>query len=99
MNDEKVERETIMPDISDENKRTTWRDPMPYELDLEEFNAIWDLIKTWDIGLPFDITTSGAQLYSGATGNHVVAILDALRAIGEISELYQPELEDSVHNV
>jgi hypothetical protein len=52
---------------------------------------VWDCIKNWDIGLPFDITKSGAQLYSGATGNHVVAILDALRAINIIPKLEQPK--------
>jgi hypothetical protein len=72
-------------------RRATWRDPLPYELDLPEFNAIWDCIKEWDIGTPFDITIDGAQLYSGATGNHVVAILDALRGIGLIDKLKQPE--------
>lgn len=56
-----------------------WRDPLPEELNTPEFNAVWDCIKNWDIGLPFDIHPSGGQMYSGATGNHVVAILDALR--------------------
>ena len=97
IDDAKEERETMLDciaDISDENKRiarVAWRDPLPYELDLGEFNAVWECIKNWDIGLPFEITIQGAQLYSGATGNHVVAILDALRAIGEIAELQQPE--------
>jgi len=55
-----------------------WRDPLPEELDTSEFNAVWDCIKKWDIGLPWDIV-DGNQLYSGATGNHVIAILDSLR--------------------
>ena len=65
-----------------EYNKTNWRDPLPYELDSPEFNAVWECIKSWDIGLPFDITSQGRQLYSGATGNHVVAILDALRGLG-----------------
>ena len=63
-----------------------WRDPDPYELDLPEFNAIWDLIKHWDIGIPQDIE-AGKQYYSDATGNHVVAILDVLRKLGVVDEL------------
>ncbi len=55
------------------------RDPEPNEINTPEFNTIWECIKHWDIGLPYDITVDGGQLYSGATKNHVVAILDALR--------------------
>ncbi len=58
-----------------------FRDPLPEEIDTPEFNAVWDCIRRWDIGLPWDIHKSGGQLYSGATGNHVVAILDALRGV------------------
>ena len=54
------------------------RDPLPEELGTPEFNAVWECIKEWDIGLPED-NEGGHQLYSGATGNHVVAILDALK--------------------
>ena len=97
IDDAKEERKTMrdcMTDISEENKRiarTTWRDPLPYELDLPEFNAVWDCIKHWDIGLPFDITMRGNQMYSHASGNHVAAILDALRGIGVVDGLKQPE--------
>ncbi len=54
------------------------RDPLPEEINTLEFNAVWDCIRYWDIGLPQDIGPEGCQLYSGATGNHVVAILDSL---------------------
>lgn len=40
---------------------------------------MWKCIRHWDIGLPEDIIDDGGRLYSGATGNHVVAILDALK--------------------
>jgi hypothetical protein len=63
-----------------------WRDPLPEELNLPEFNAVWKCIRHWDIGLPFDIHPSGGQMYSGATGNHVVAILDALRNANVLKE-------------
>ena len=60
-----------------EAKNNNWRDPTPEELDTPEFNAIWELIKNWDINVP--------EVYDGycsSTGNHVVAILDALSKKG-----------------
>jgi hypothetical protein len=45
-------------------------DPTPDMLNDPMFNAIWDVIKTWDINA------------GGATGNHARAILDRLRAKG-----------------
>ena len=54
------------------------RDPLPEEINTKEFNAVWECIKHWDIGLPEDIGPEACQLYSHGTGNHVVAILDAL---------------------
>ena len=54
------------------------RDPLPEEINTLEFNAVWNCIKHWDIGLPQDVTEDGGQLYSNATGNHVVAILNTL---------------------
>ena len=59
----------------------SYRDPLPEELDTPEFKAVWECIKKWDIGLPWDVNEAGEQLYSGATGNAVVAILDALREV------------------
>jgi hypothetical protein len=64
--------------------KNKWRDPEPDEINTPEFNSIWDCIRHWDIGLPQDITIDGGQLYSGANGNHVIAILDALRKDGII---------------
>ena len=64
--------------------KNKWRDPKPEELDTPEFNAIWETIKHWDIGLPFDLAEDGTRLYGEATGNHVVSILDSLRAIGKL---------------
>jgi hypothetical protein len=46
---------------------------------LKEFNAVWNCIKSWDIAVPEAVDGSG--LYSGATGNHVRAILDALESV------------------
>ena len=50
-----------------------WLDPTPEMLESEEFNAIWQVIKTWDINVP-----EVYEGYCGANGNHVRAILDGL---------------------
>jgi len=50
-----------------------WLDPTPEMLESEEFNAIWQVIKTWDINVP-----EVYEDYCGANGNHVRAILDGL---------------------
>lgn len=49
-----------------------WPDPTPEMLNTPEFEAIWQCIKNWNIGVP--------DMYSGycVTGNHVRTILDAL---------------------
>jgi len=51
-----------------------WPDPTPAMLKTSKFKAVWECIKTWDICVP----KVDGELYSGATGNHVRAILDAL---------------------
>jgi hypothetical protein len=53
-----------------------WPDPTPEMLASPEFEAVWQCIKKWDINVP-----DAYVGYCGATGNHVRAILDALRAI------------------
>ena len=50
-----------------------WLDPTPEMLADPVFEAIWNVIKTWDINVP-----SAYHGYCSATGNHVRAILDAL---------------------
>ena len=47
-------------------------DPEPEMLETIAFNAVWNVIKSWDI------STDGGKLYSGATGNHVRAVVMAL---------------------
>ena len=51
-----------------------WPDPTPEMLKTSAFGAVWKTIRTWDINVP-DVD---GELYTGATGNHVRAILDAL---------------------
>jgi len=53
-----------------------YRDPLPSELDSPVFTAIWDVIKSWDINVPNEYVG-----YCSATGNHVAAILDALKLV------------------
>lgn len=50
-----------------------WLDPTPEMLREPRFEAIWQVIKSWDINVPH-----AYRGYCGATGNHVRAILDAL---------------------
>lgn len=52
-----------------------WPGPTPEMLNDPTFNAIWNVIKSWDINVP-----DAYSGYCGATGNHVRAILDALPA-------------------
>lgn len=54
-----------------------WPDPTPDMLESVEFDAIWNCIKTWDINVP----EVDGELYAGANGSHVRAILDALDKI------------------
>lgn len=59
---------------SPEERARRWPDPTPEELTDPLFAALWDVIRTWDIGVP--------EVYAGhcgATGNHVVALMAALR--------------------
>lgn len=60
---------------SNEQARTiSWPDPTDAMIASPVFEAIWQTIKTWDVAVP--AAYSG---YCGATGNHVRAIMDALR--------------------
>lgn len=56
--------------------RISWPDPTPEQLQSKWFNQIWEVIKTWDISVP-----EAYDGYCGATGNHVVAILNALSPV------------------
>lgn len=59
-----------------------WPDPTPEMLETPEFNAVWKAIKTWDICVP----EVDGDLYSGATGNHVKCILDAISKVNRKKE-------------
>ena len=59
-----------------------WKDPSPKDLEDPLFNAIWNVLKKWDIelGIEAEMPYIG---YTGATGNHVMAILEELRPVIE----------------
>lgn len=59
--------------LEKENIARGWKDPTPEDLERKDFNAVWDIIKSWDINVP-----GIYQGYCGASGNHVMAILNAL---------------------
>lgn len=62
-------------------KLAEWPDPTPEMLASSEFEAIWQVIKSWDVNVP-DVYSG----YMGATGNHVRAILDALMpSLGQLT--------------
>lgn len=50
-----------------------WPDPTAAMLADPRFNAIWQVIKNWDVNVP-DVYAG----YCGATGNHARAIFGAL---------------------
>lgn len=50
-----------------------WPSSKPEDLESEDFNLVWEAIKTWDINVP-----AVYQGYCSATGNHVMEILFAL---------------------
>ena len=58
------------------NNRSFDKLPNPTEEDLQriDFNRIWEVIKSWDINIP-----DAYSGYCGATGSHVMIILNALR--------------------
>lgn len=69
---ESLSKNIINPTIKKEKPNPTQED-----LESKEFNAIWDVIKSWDINVPeYD-----GHFYSGATGSHVKLILDALKNV------------------
>lgn len=59
-------------------RRAAWPDPSPEMRETSTFLAIWNVIKTWDINVPGQYVG-----YCGATGNHVVAIMNALPGVPE----------------
>lgn len=64
-----------------QERDSSWPDPTPEMLDDPDFNAVWEAIKTWDISVP----EVYGNLYSGATGNHVRRILDALKEVDKLN--------------
>ena len=63
--------------MSEQEENKEWKDPSKEMMESPEFNAVWNLIKYWDINVP---EIDGEGVYKGATGNHVRAILDAIKS-------------------
>ncbi len=55
--------------------------PTQEQLSDPTFEAIWNVIKTWDVNVP-----EYYQGYCGATGSHVMLILNALKTAKAPSE-------------
>lgn len=69
--DTSVERRNMLNEPETENPN--WPDPTKAMLATPEFNAIWNVVRTWDVNVPHAYIG-----YCAATGNHARAIYDAL---------------------
>lgn len=65
----------------DKEVRPEWPSPTEEQINSPQFNAIWNVIKSWDVNVPDQYFG-----YCGANGNHVVAILNALRDYFELAQ-------------
>ena len=61
-----------------------WPDPTEEQLNSVWFNQIWNVIKTWDVNVP-----GAYEGYCSTSGNHVVAILNALSPENTFDEIEQ----------
>jgi hypothetical protein len=61
-----------------DNKRIKKKmpNPTPEEMASPQFEAIWNIIKTWDINVP-----EYYNGYAGGNGSHVKLILDELKVV------------------
>lgn len=61
----------------EQERELRWQDPTPEMLNGDPlFDKIWSVIKDWDIGVKEEYDG-----YTGATGNHVRAIYDAIKSM------------------
>lgn len=58
-----------------------YREPITESFSKTEFIAVWEAIKEWDINV-----LSEYKGYCGATGNHVMAIMDSLKEMRKRAE-------------
>jgi hypothetical protein len=73
--------EDLVQEINKIENPIDWPDPTEEQLNSYRFNKIWEVIKDWDIAVP-----TAYNGYCGATGNHVVAIMNALEIKPETEE-------------
>lgn len=55
-----------------------YRNPTKHEVYSDLFRDIWNVIREWDISTEYDKFDDGERYYSGATGNHVTAIMEVV---------------------
>lgn len=67
-----------MSDLILENGHLRRAMPNPTEADLKDplFEAVWQAIKAWDVNVP-----GYYEGYTGASGSHVMLILDEIRKL------------------
>lgn len=68
-------------------KQTPMPSPTGTDLESEEFNLIWNVIKSWDVNVP-----EYYEGYCGASGSHVMLILNELR---KLQKSYEKVIEDN----
>lgn len=61
------------PDKCVSKPPAAYPNPTPEQLKSKEFEAVWQLMKSWDIAVP-----EWYDGYTGAMGNHVAAVLKAI---------------------
>lgn len=70
-----------MEQVTQADRKIAWPDPTPEMLKDAKFEAIWQMIKSWDINVP-----EAYAGYMGATGNHARAILEATRTTDQAKD-------------
>lgn len=75
-NDQDIDVFPISVIVEREREKSELPNPTESDLKSKEFNAIWKVIKSWDVNVP-----DYYEGYCGANGSHVKLILDALRKI------------------
>ena len=91
-NYESEEKSSALLNLRKPKNPAPWPDPKALDLGRVDFNAVWDCIKTWDINVP---EVDGEDMYSGATGNHVMSILLAL-GLRKPKDYYTKEEQDKL---
>lgn len=73
---ENIRHDSFYPELCSKcsPNRNTLPNPTPEQLESPVFNAIWSVVKTWDVNVPEYYAG-----YCGANGSHVCLILEAIQ--------------------